>query len=267
MVRVLHVDRLRSQTLTTATSDRPSDSDKGLTTESYPDRLRVVVYERQPFMFVFLFELHSDSLTMPALYRSIHHQLGPLQRPLLNSTSPERVSDRLSEAALPRSTASIKSAQPISDLVYDPLRLTVHSSIPNIPEPGTAGAEGLKDVEAKWSRVEALNVHTQILNTYSSTRRAKAELERTCKTGRGWWVVWMRLPQSSDPKNASLYREAFLIRKASDYTPPAARKASSRFGRDVRRSNPGAGWGPGKLAEGIGIDARQYIDGLLSLNR
>ncbi|KAL8823111.1 MAG: hypothetical protein Q9191_006167 [Dirinaria sp. TL-2023a] len=265
MIRTLHVDRKTPQTL--AVSDRPIDENNPSLNESYPDRLRVVVYLRQPFMFIFLFELHADSLRIPAFYRSLHHQLGPLQRPLLTSTSPEKVSERLAEASLPRSTASTKSAQPICDLVYDPMRLTVHTTIPNIPEPGAATPEALKVGEGGWSRVEALSVHSQILNTFTSTRRAKSELERTSKINRGWWVVWMRLPHATDPKNVDLYREAFLIRKASDYTPSNARKTSAMFGRDVSESTTGAGWGPGKLAEGIGIDARQYIEGLLSLNR
>lgn len=79
----------------------------------------------------------------------------------------------------------------------------------------------------------------------------------------------MRLPQAPDEQNtnSSTLGEAFLIRKASDYVAPAARKPSGRFGKDVGGSSASGGWGPGKLAEGIGIDARQYIDGLLSLNR
>jgi len=77
----------------------------------------------------------------------------------------------------------------------------------------------------------------------------------------------MRLPHAMESRDTSLYREAILIRKASDNTPPAAGKASGRFGRDVSGSSVSGSWAPGKLAEGIGIDARQYIEGLLSLNR
>jgi len=176
------------------------------------------------------------------------------------------VSERLWEAAAPKSTASAKSSQAICDLVYDPFNLTVHTTIPNIPEPGLTVYEV---AAAPWTRVEALSVHSQILNTCTSTRRHTAELERTCKTNRGWWVVWMRLPHPSikQPTHSSMFREAFLIRKASDYVPPTATKATSRFGRNVSASSTSSGWGPGKLAEGIGIDARQYIEGLLSLNR
>ena len=176
------------------------------------------------------------------------------------------MSERLWEAAAPKSTASTQSSQPICDLVYDPSNLTVHTTIPNIPEPGLTADE---IAAGPWTRIEALSVHSQILNTFTSTRRNTAEFERTCKTSRGWWVVWMRLPHPSitQPTHSSMFREAFLVRKASDYVPPTAKKSTSRFGRNVSASSASTGWGPGKLAEGIGIDARQYIEGLLSLNR
>lgn len=216
-------------------------------------------------MFICLFELQTDALAIPTFYRSIHHQLGPLQPPLLISTTPDKASARLWEASLPKSTASTQSSQPIGDMVFDPTKLTIHTTIPNIPEPETVKTENNTSDTAPWSRIEALNVYSQILSTYESTRRRSFELERTCKTSRGWWVVWMRLPEPTEPSNSSLYREAFLIRKASDYTAPKARNVSARFGRDVTPTN--TGWGPGKLAEGIGIDTRQYIEGLLTLNR
>ena len=208
---------------------------------------------------------------MTSFYRSLHHQLGPLQRPLLASTSPLKVSERLHNAGTPISTTPVSISQPIYDLVYDPANMTVHTTIPAIPEPGTVAAEGLYSPESPWTRIEALNVHSQILNTYISTRLHVSELERTCKTSRGWWVVWMRLPQEFlaqrpdfHPGSHNIYREAFLVRKASDYVAPTIRQASGMFSRDSSGSN---GWGPAKLAEGIGIDARRYIESLLSLNR
>jgi len=223
--------------------------------------------KRRPFIFTFLFELQTDALSMSSFYCSLHHQLGPLQRPLLVSTAPSKVYERLWEAADPQSTSPITSAQPIYGLVYDPSNLTIHTTIPSIPDPGTPAAEGLSPNDASWTRIEALNVHSQILNTYISTRRHLSDLEQTCKTNRGWWVVWMRLPLGSVTQQFGVnsFREAFLIRKASDYKAPAARKASSRFG--LGSSEGSSGWGPAKLAEGIGIDTRRYIEGLLSLNR
>jgi hypothetical protein len=176
--------------------------------------------------------------------------------------------------------------QPIYDLVYDPRTCTVHSSIPNIPDPGTLVAEGLGSnaSASEWSRLEALNVHSQILATVTSTRRTLSEIERTCKTSRGWWVVWMRLPPSQhepskDPEAESQefdtdqLREAFLVRRARDAIPSTAKSSGSRFASGMWRptgekmGGAAAGWGPKGLAEGIGIDARRYVDGLLSLNR
>jgi hypothetical protein len=163
------------------------------------------------------------------------------------------------------------NTEPIWDLVYDPVNLTVHTTIPNIPGLGTVpvGDPGSEAAAVPWTRAEALSVHSQILNTHSATRRHSLDVERTCKTSRGWWVVWMRLPLTRAMRNVDglEHGEGFLIRKASDYTGPAARTPRGLFGRDVGRSNPSSGWGPAKLAEGIGIDARQYIEGLLSLNR
>jgi hypothetical protein len=245
-------------------------------------KLQVIVYLHQPFIFTFLFELRTPSLDLPSFYRNIHHQLGPLQKPLLSSTSPRNDQERIFASVRAQTTSSYPSL-PIYDLVYDPLNMTVHSSIPNIPEPGTASVEGLAG-GIVWTRIEALNVHIQILSTYSSTRNRLAfEIERTCKTSRGWWVVWMRLPSSNSPTTsnekdggqAEGFREAFLVRRASDYVPASyGKKASSgtKWLRDISGSSTVSAAGgntasPGKVAEGIGIDAGKYVEGLLSLNR
>ncbi|KAI9711095.1 MAG: hypothetical protein M1812_007289 [Candelaria pacifica] len=251
---------------------------EGSTSPKRYRKLRVIVYMHQPFIFTFLFELQTPSLALSSFYRSLHHQLGPLQRPLLSSTSPTKVSERLVAASAPRITSTTTSSQPIYDLVYDPSNLTIHTSLPNIPEPSIGNFEPSNTSHQAWTRIEALNVHTQILNTHNSTRGYPSELERTCKTSRGWWVVWMRLPCPSAKSNNSeneelddnlIYREAFLVRKASDYILPASqRKTGGKYARDTSGvSGTGGGWVPGKLAEGIGVDTRKYIEGLLSLNR
>ncbi|KAL9131769.1 MAG: hypothetical protein Q9217_000374 [Psora testacea] len=262
LIRHLHVERIKSES---SKKERESPKSQENVDEIYHDRLRVVVYVYQPFIFTFLFEPQTDCLAIPAFYRSLHHQLGPLRRPLLKSTDPDKVSQRLWDAASTKTTAATCSSQRICDLVYDPTRLTVHTSIPNIPEPRFNST----DASDTWTRIEALSVHSQILNTYVSTRRHSSQLERTCKTSRDWWVVWMRLPHppTTLATHSSSYREAFLIRKASDYVAPKPRVTSLGFGVNRGGRSSGAGWGPAKLAEGIGIDARQYIDGLLSLNR
>ncbi|KAI4289363.1 MAG: hypothetical protein L6R35_001364 [Caloplaca aegaea] len=225
-----------------------SSTNSGPAADIAHERLRVLVYVKRPFIFTFLFDLETDSLSIPSFYRSLHHQLGPLQQPLLNSTSPTKVSERVSEASLPKSTVTTPSSQPIYDLVHDPYNQTVHTTIPNIPDPGSPPVQ--TPGSPSWTRVEA----------------RPSELERTCETNRGWWVVWMRLPHvaASQRLNRMVYREAFLIRKASDHGAPLAKPSGGVWGRNTGAS---AVWVPGKVAEGMGIDARQYIEGLVSLNR
>jgi len=189
-----------------------------------------------------------------------------------------------------------------------------------------------------------LNVHSQVLSTLHNVRKTKSEIERTSKTSRGWWVVWMRIPPSADsadaeagaerpgntgatstngePQNesgdesknqstitghstwtgpsthmeslapprepADMHRMAFLVRKSSDaVTGPTAAKASTSSrvasgmwstltlrpawdptaGEEEQPVATGLGWGPAALTGGMGVDARKYVEGLLSLNR
>ena len=175
-------------------------------------RHRVLIYVHRPFMYCFLFENRTSSLTVTGFYKDLHRNLQPIHKPLLSSTSFSKVAQRIDDAqAASSDSASVTSGQssnskntqqtPIYDLLYDPALLTVHTSIPNIAEPGTPAAEGIMSKKeartSAWTRIEALNVHSQILNTLSSVRRSPHEYERTSKTSRGWWVVWMKLPPSS----------------------------------------------------------------------
>lgn len=257
-------------------------------------KVRVVVYAARPFVFVLLFDLHDDSLNWDATYRSLRRELTPLRKPLLASTSyrPDR----------PVADAGDGNGQKIYDLVWDPRSLTVHSTIPNIPV-GGAGDEGA----GAWSRVEAMNTHVQLLNTHASTRDGggrEMELERTAKTSRGWWIVWSRVlereeaaahgstieeeeeeeedgedddddGQGSGSRSGStddeitpmqdgavVGKEIFLIRKSGDHAGGVRSYVSVGTGG-------GGGWADGasRLAQGIGVDTRKYIEGLLSLNR
>ena len=283
-------------------------------------KLQVVVYINKPFIFVFLFELRTDALALTSLYRSLHYQVGPLHKPLLNSTAHRAFKPEVA-------TAGPDDAKtPIYDLVYDPKLLTVNSTIPNIPDPFQIRSNS--NEPSAWSRVEALNTHMQIIQTYIAATTDRSELERTCKTSRGWWVVWTRVPDPEQPtllssgnvnvpelikedntestqptglvsekftslasrgtstvgasmtsgpahpfletpSNTNLYlpkdKEIFLIRRASDYVPT---KSPGRFVSGSSGTTD-AGWaaGPGKLAQGIGVDTKRYIEGLLNLNR
>ncbi|KAF3007750.1 hypothetical protein E8E13_010032 [Curvularia kusanoi] len=326
-LRTIYVEQVDKDTPISESDSTPSDEVQSLGFSKGPklakQRLRPVVYVHRPFIYTFLFTHRTPSLTLASFYRSLHAFFSPLHRSLDRNTAPDRVAQRLLAAANPQTTTSSSSAQgpntePIYDLVWDPRTLTVHSSLPNIPDPGTLIAEGLGSGEAgdrAWSRIDALNVHSQIIASLSSTRRSMAEIERTCKTSRGWWLVWMRLPpsvshrsdesqrppsisvssppppeaaQPSERKNSTSQafntqdlREAFLVRRARDAEPTQPRTKSisggmwsglgMASGASRRRSSAtggrAAGWGPKGLAEGIGIDARRYVDELLSLNR
>jgi hypothetical protein len=224
-------------------------------------KLRVVVYVNRPFIFAFLFELRTDSLAWDALYRSLHYQLAPLRKPMLASTKfrPER-------------PAAGPAASSIHDLVWDPKNLTVHSTIPNIPEQYTP--------QDSWSRADALSTHLQLLNLHGATRSKMTDLERTQKTNRGWWIVWTRLVEKpagdasatlstiqetasddegtysragtaeEEDEGPQVEKEIFLIRRASDH---------------ARFRSEGGNDGAGKLAQGIGVDTRRYVEELLNL--
>jgi hypothetical protein len=236
-------------------------------------KLRVVVYVNRPFMFTFLFNLRTDSLAMDFLYRSLHHQLAPLRKPLLLSTRyrPER-------PGLDNGSSSNSLTNSIYDLVWDPVSLTVHTSIPNIPD--------TYDDSEPWTRSDALNTHLHLVNLYVSTRSRSTALERTEKTSRGWWIVWTRLLDrledvttnnnlstiqeggagadtehdaaleeeerkysGPDSRHPDVAKEIFLIRRASDHV---------GFRTDATE-------GAGKLAQGIGVDTRRYVEELLNL--
>ena len=293
-------------------------------------KLRVAVYVHQPFIFVFLFDLQTPNLTIPGFYRSLHHQLGPLQKPLLRSTDPLRISERMGQLMGDRHNSNV-SMHGLYDLVYDPVKLTVRTSVPNIPIPGTLAAEGLTNSTSKsaisgswytlgipisshsdivapasgvstaglaqsdWTRLDALNVHTQLLGTWISARKS-GDIERTVKTNRGWWIVWLRMPAtpSSDASpttssvqrsrrniwDASGHREAFLVRKAID---PAAKVASSRStnisgkwllreqrdvsGRSDASSQTAGATSARGVVEGVGVDVRRWVEAVGRLSQ
>ncbi|KAL4944236.1 hypothetical protein BDV06DRAFT_112929 [Aspergillus oleicola] len=248
----------------------------------------------QPFVYTFLFEMTTPSLSEPSLYHSIHHQLGPLQKPLSTSTSPSTEAFRVSET--PETKSKSHQHHPIYDLVYDPHNLSIRSSIPNIPDLISHHQSLRLPTTATLSRVETISIHHRLLTTYVETRSRPLELERTCKTSRGWWIVWVRVyapphdqQEHSEPEpdrnKDKQQQEAFIIRQASDHVGASsghARNSSSiggvssgaRFFRDLGgASSPGLpqssrmDLAPGKLVEGLGLDARRYIENLLSLNR
>jgi hypothetical protein len=84
------------------------------------------------------------------------------------------------------------------------------------------------------------------------------------------------VPSSLVPELIPEPQEAFIVRKASDYVSSSghARMSSgARFFRDLGGASSSklaasrADTTPSKLVEGLGMDARRYIEGLLNLNR
>lgn len=287
-------------------------------------RLRVLIYVHRPFMFAFLFEQRTSSLSYTGLYHSLHNTIKPIHKRLLSSTSPETVSHRLA------TSHQSPSDPPIFSLLYDPARLTIHSTIPSIPVPGAY---------EPWTRLEALNTHASTLACLAATSGPKGEtaLERTSKTARGWWVVWMRLPPSvalddarpedgsaeqgdeeagskaresegldsqggakstlgiptsvaAKPSVEETHRVAVLVRKAGETAVQAksvggggnggGRLGSGMWSSFGIRGVSGGGNGDGNAGGygednganggalgGFGVDARKYVEGLLSLNR
>jgi hypothetical protein len=349
--------RIVLRTIQVQTVDKPTDDDEdrrnsvsALQSSDHPmknyQRLRVLIYVHRPFIYCFLFRNRTSSLQYTEFYRSLHQILSPIRKALLSSTDVAKIAQRIEESHVDSTTTEESdrasesgrntlpskgtSTTPIYDVIYDPRLMTVHASIPNIPMPGTPAAEGIltslrgsdSTAPPSWTRLEALNVHSQILNTLQSVRSRKHEIERASKTSRGWWVVWMKVPPSS-PAAASgegeadtqitadsqaslrsdqhveisgedmtveavpeaqpdMHRIAFLVRKASDVattansTSASSRAMSSLFSNmslglgsrnDDATGGANAGWGPAGLTGGIGIDARRYVEGLLSLNR
>ncbi|KAI0012304.1 hypothetical protein F4779DRAFT_569154 [Xylariaceae sp. FL0662B] len=268
-------------------------------------KMRVVVYVSRPFIYTFLFQNRTDSLAWDGLYRSLHYQLAPLRKPLAISTSyrPGR----------PDVGAAVSH---IFDLVWDPKAMTIHSTIPNIPTLEQAVAQQQENPHATstltWSRAEALSTHNQILNTYVAAATDPSELERTCKTRRGWWIVWSRVldkeedavphhhptetgsgvstassdgsgeqpearhPSEGDPdppqrrSRPRVSKEIFLVRRAGEQHHRLGRRGiSGSFAEGVGGGGGGGGWADGasRLAQGIGVDTRKYIEDLLSLSR
>ncbi|KAG6319609.1 hypothetical protein E4U44_006881 [Claviceps purpurea] len=258
------------------------------------EKLRVVVYVNRPFIFTFLFRLHTDSLALDSLYRSLHHQLSPLKRPLLESTAyrPDVAAGTNSHGRSANNT--------MYSLVWDVAAMTVHCTIPNIPESNSS------DGNEAWSRADAINSHLHLLTLHALTRSKNSDLERHQKTTRGWWIVWTRLldraenhsdgspwrrssssdghtqePSGADIKNANgdrdsqdrasgnetssqeqqqhpvVSKEIFLLRRASDHVGLGG--LSGGGGNMVHGAERG-----NRLVQGIGVDTRRYVEELLS---
>jgi hypothetical protein len=252
-------EKILSRSVYLSLKDSDSQLDGDIETQSSRP-VRVVVYVQPPFYFLLLFKADTASLNSTFFYRSLHHQLGPLRKPLIQSTA--LAADSTTHATfLPALNGKINAQRPIYALLYDPNTLTTVSTLPNIPDPHPRGSQPIKD----WSRIEALQVYQQILTTISATRVIKTDLERTTKTSRGWWVVWMRLPPSAMDRRegSSGFKEAVLVRRSSGRDDGAIRDSDS----SSRWAIGNVGIGAKGMVEGIGVDVRGYVEGLLRYTR
>jgi hypothetical protein len=209
VLRAVHVELAAARLDSAPVADHASSKDQQPTDTPQPTtKLRVVVYANKPFLFVFLFNPDTRSLEDPTMYRSLHYQLAPLRKPLLQSTSY-------------RPPKPDSGGPSVLDLVWDADSMGVHCAIPNIPDVPTA---------TSWTRTEALGVHSHILNVHGATR-SRPELERTAKTNRGWWIIWTRI--LARPPSAAAERQSALspIRE-DDSAPSTPSSPSERCGSD-----------------------------------
>ncbi|KAK6351779.1 hypothetical protein TWF718_004924 [Orbilia javanica] len=249
------------------------------------EECRLVAYAAYPFIFAMLFRSTNDSLTKPSFYKLLHQQLGPLKGPLISSSE--------------------KQYQPsnhkgVFDLIFDPATLTVHTSLPSIPEPVFNTPLDVT-TNGGLPRVEALHVHSQILRVIEDTRwkdiplgAPSGERERTNRTTRGWWIAWMRLegvePQARSQLTSTTsptttidpqVEQQGLVPPADEITSFIGSVSRHRRGRreafiirkgsdhrtHVRASKDSkSGFSiPIKLSGGLGIDTKHYFDQLLNL--
>ncbi|KAK6338308.1 hypothetical protein TWF730_002371 [Orbilia blumenaviensis] len=249
------------------------------------EECRLVAYAAYPFIFAMLFRSTNESLKKPSFYKLLHQQLGPLKGPLISSSE--------------------KQYQPsnhkgVYDLIFDPATLTVHTSLPSIPEP-VFNTQLDITTNGGLPRVEALHVHSQILRVIEDTRwkdiplgTPSGERERTNRTTRGWWIAWMRL-EGVEPQTRSQLTSTTSPATTIDsqverqgLVPPADEISSFigsvsrhrrgrreafiiRKGSDHRthvRASKDSKSGfsiPIKLSGGLGIDTKRYFDQLLNL--
>ncbi|KAF3923452.1 hypothetical protein ABW21_db0207512 [Orbilia brochopaga] len=246
------------------------------------EECRLVAYAAYPFIFAMLFHSTNESLQKPSFYKLLHQQLGPLKGPLIASSE--------------------KQYQPshsknLYDLIFDPATLTVHSSIPNIPDPMLAPSPTIAVPDLNNTgglpRVEALHIHSQVVRVIEDTRwkeiplgAPSGERERTNRTNRGWWVAWMRLdsaeaqprpvakktnsgdtqelvPPEDDIASfiGSMSRQRRGRREAFIVKKGSDHRTHVRATKDTKGGFPI----PIKLSGGLGIDTKRYFDQLLNL--
>jgi hypothetical protein len=305
MIRTLHVfmsnisgfehllSPSASQPTTPSLSVARSDSEgtitprsKSSSTRKKRTRLRVILYVHRPFIYVLLFDPSTASLSIPPFYRHLHIFLSALRDLLLRSTGAAVARRRLASdpGVFP---PQIANQEGVWAAVHDVDSLYTWSSLPAIPaliggvEPSTGTSE--------WTRTDALNVHQTAVDLLCGI--GEEDRERSCKTAKGWWLVWARQRKEIDStgEGTSIYLHSGT---AADYftstvlagTHVNGRRAGDREILIVRRAREMdsklrsvSGWGIGGDSKdstkldasrmGIGFDPRKYMEGIVRLGR
>ena len=190
---------------------------------------------------------------------------------------------------------------PVYDLVIERTNLTVRTSIPSIPALRDDALE--QQFPRPWTRLEVLNAHMLTLASIAEVRSNSDIREMSAKNQRDWWVVWMQRgtlgqPDDGDAQIPELeaqpllpLQEAILLRKSADEITQQGYRRKGRFGRLSLSANPPAfDFGrligressneysnkedssdistvASRVAEGIGIDPRRYVESLFNFSR
>ena len=162
--------------------------------------------------------------------------------------------------------------------------MTVRSSIPSIPQPVDEPDDVFKH-RGPWTRLEALNVHTQALAAIADARADGKLQETSSRTQRDWWIVWMRQRLSTlngiaetDLKldldigaEAFPRREAILVRKCIDDVAPREQQEMSSNLRKLSLTGTPPTFGLGRFigrdASGSETSAKESLESATSASK
>lgn len=271
------------------------------------ERLRVVVYVIKPFIFTLLFRVRTESLAFEGLYRSLHHQIAPLRKSLTRSTAyrlerPDmgKVSAAIYDLIWDPKAKTVHSTIPNIPEVAEMHKsdeqppwsrveaLNTHMQILNLYKSSRLNLNELERTAKTsrgwwivWNRILERNpeegessassssTKTEMPESHDQTHNSSESNSSDAEGSQAAESDQSMNPSSSGRTSASnesppivVSKEIFLVRKASDHM---------GHGRSVSLSatSSGTGWADGasRLAQGIGVDTRKYIEGLLNLNR
>lgn len=268
------------------------------------ERLRVVVYVAKPFIFTLLFRVRTESLAFEGLYRSLHHQIAPLRRSLIRSTAyrldrPDmggKASAAIYDLVWDPKAKTVHSTIPNIPEAVDVYKsddpppwsrveaLNTHMQILNLYKFTRLNMNELERTTKTsrgwwvvWNRILERNAEEADSSGSSSGGTERPQTQDLTGNDAGSDADGNRAASSNEllvPRSSSrslgaspepqvdVSKEIFLIRKASDH-------AGYSRGVSLSAAPSGIGWtdGTSRLAQGIGVDTRKYIEGLLSLNR